>query len=67
MTKGMIDQNTQSRTRCPVCDNFILPHMDLCNPCQELKDKLAEMRRQRKRDEAFGSIWDEAFKRRSKW
>ncbi len=54
---------TEKRTGCPVCGNFILSHMELCNPCQEQKNTMEEMKRQRKRDKAFGNPWDFALRR----
>lgn len=43
---------------CPVCGGFMLGHQQFCTDCEKQKRQMEEMRRQRARDHAFGSIWD---------
>jgi len=47
-----------SMKECRVCGNSVLPHNDLCNPCREQKEQMEKRRKQKLRDEAFGSLWD---------
>jgi len=53
--------------KCKICGNSIFPHQTMCNPCQEQKDRMEEIEKQKKRDAAFGSPWDVIRKRREEW
>ena len=43
---------------CQVCGYGIVPYGDLCQACVKQKELMEDIRRQRKRDAAFGSPWD---------
>lgn len=44
--------------KCSVCGQFKLPHQDYCTECERQKATVEKLKRQRKRDAAFGSPWD---------
>lgn len=51
---------TDTNVRCRVCDNTFTLWDGLCRPCVEQRDRIAELRRQKKRDAEFGNLWIEA-------
>lgn len=53
----MTSQITNSS--CEVCGGYVHANK-LCAACITQKNKIEEIRRQKKRDAAFGNIWEEA-------
>lgn len=49
-----------TNTGCEVCGYSFVQWDKLCGKCIEQRDKVTEIRRQKKRDAAFGNIWEEA-------
>lgn len=52
-------QSPITSTGCEVCGDPVLWNK-LCRKCDEQKERIAEIRKQKKRDAAFGNVFKEA-------
>lgn len=52
--------DVETKSGCEVCGYSVVFFGKLCNKCNDQKKQVEEIRRQKKRDAAFGNVWEEA-------
>lgn len=51
-------QHPYTNSSCPVCGDMPQYPHDMCQACLDQKRTVEKLRRQKKRDAAFGSPWE---------